>query len=151
MSTIRTEETIVEEITINAPAGRIFEALTDPKQCIKWWGREGQYGWTAVESDLRTGGRLVMRGYGYGGKTVTVTGVYREIERPRLLVHTWLPDWQGDATESVVRWDLEERGDVTTVRITHSGLSTETSRLSHRGWPAILSWLQEYTERSPRV
>lgn len=148
MSPTRAQDTIVEELTINAPAERVFAALTDPEQCVKWWGQEGQFGWTQIESDLRTGGKLVMRGYGYGGKTVVVTGVYRQIDRPRLLVHTWLPDWQGDTTESVVRWDFEEQDGVTKVRITHSGLTTETSRMSHRGWPQILTWLRGYTERS---
>jgi uncharacterized protein YndB with AHSA1/START domain len=31
-------DTIVEEIAINGTADRIFEALTDPAQRIKWWG-----------------------------------------------------------------------------------------------------------------
>ena len=146
MTPTRAEDTIVEEITIRATAERIFAALTDPQQCLKWWGREGMFGWTHVESDLRVGGTLVMRGNGYG-RPVSVRGVYRQIERPRLLVHTWVPDWQGDTTESVVRWDLEEKDGVTRVRLTHSGLATEISRTSHRGWPNILSWLREYAER----
>jgi uncharacterized protein YndB with AHSA1/START domain len=138
---------IVEEITIKAPAERIFEALTNPEECMKWWGSEGRFQTTHVESDLRLGGRRVMRGVGMGGKPFSVIGVYRQIERPRLLVFTWLPDWQGDATESVVRWDLEEKDGVTTVRLTHSGLTSEGSRASHRGWPGILAWLKSHVER----
>jgi uncharacterized protein YndB with AHSA1/START domain len=147
MNPTRTNDTIVEEIKIKAPAGRIFDALTDPEQCTRWWGSPGRFETTHVESDLRPGGKRVMRGTGMGGKPFSVTGVYRQIERPRLLVFTWLPDWQGDATESIVRWDLEENAGVTTVRITHSGLATEGSRSSHRGWPGILTWLQAYVER----
>src|SRR5260221_299500 len=30
-------DTIVQEITIKAPAERIFEALTNPDQRLKWW------------------------------------------------------------------------------------------------------------------
>jgi uncharacterized protein YndB with AHSA1/START domain len=146
MSPTQAGDTVVEEITIKAAADRIFEALTNPEECVKWWGSEGRFGWTHVESDLRPGGKLVMRGHGYG-KPVSVTGMYRQIERPRLLVFTWLPDWQGDATESVVRWDLEEKAGVTTVRLTHSGLTTEASRNSHRGWGAILTWLRTHVER----
>jgi hypothetical protein len=37
--------------------------------------------------------------------------LYRQIERPRLLLFTRLPDWQEDATETIVRFDLEEKGD----------------------------------------
>jgi uncharacterized protein YndB with AHSA1/START domain len=87
-----------------------------------------------------------MRGDGIGGKPFTVVGEYREIERPRLLVFTWLPDWQENAPVSLVRVDLEEKNRVTLVRLTHSGLTTESSRASHRGWPQILGWLQAYVE-----
>lgn len=138
--------TIVQAITIKAPAERIFEALTDPDQRVKWWGAEGRFQTTHMESDLRPGGRWLMRGLGVGGRPFTVRGVYRRIERPSLLVFTWLPDWQENATESLVRLDLEERGGVTTVRLTHSGLASQNARDSHRGWPQILAWLRAYAE-----
>jgi uncharacterized protein YndB with AHSA1/START domain len=99
-----------------------------------------------MESDLRPGGRWMMEGIGMGGRPFKVVGTYRNVERPRLLVSTWLPDWQGDATESVVRFDLDEKDGVTTVRLTHSGLASGPSRQSHQGWLQILSWLRTYVE-----
>ncbi|HEY1340435.1 MAG TPA: SRPBCC domain-containing protein [Bryobacteraceae bacterium] len=137
-------DTIVQEIVIQAPAERIFEALTDPAQRTKWWGAEGRFQTTDMESDLRPGGKWIMRGNGIGGRPFTMRGEYRQIEPPRLLIFTWLPDWQGDAYETLVRFDLIEKNGATTVRLTHSGLSTESSRLSHKGWPQILGWLREY-------
>jgi uncharacterized protein YndB with AHSA1/START domain len=139
-------DTIVQEITIKASAERIFEALTNPDQRVKWWGSEGRFRTTHMESSLRPGGRWEMRGIGIGGRPFSVVGEYRNIERPRLLVFTWLSDWQGDATESLVRFDLEEVNGVTTVRLTHSGLVSEASRESHKGWPQILVWLRGYVE-----
>jgi uncharacterized protein YndB with AHSA1/START domain len=136
-------DTIVEEITINGTAERIFKALSDPAQRIKWWGGEGRFQMTQMESDLRPGGKWMMRGIGYG-KPVSVLGEYRRIERPHLLVFTWLPDWQEDATESLVCFELEEKEGVTTVRLTHSGLISEASRDHHKGWARILAWLQAY-------
>ncbi len=147
MSVTSAGDAIVQEITITAPADRIFEALVNPDQRVKWWGAEERFQTTHMESDLRPGGRWLMRGVGLGGRPFTVRGVYRRIERPRLLVFTWLPDWQEDATESLVRLDLEERGGVTTVRLTHSGLASQKARDSHRGWPQILAWLKAYVER----
>ena len=99
-----------------------------------------------MESDLHPGGKWMMRGNG-SGKPFKVSGEYRQIEPPRMLVFTWLPDWQGDAIESLVRFDLEEKNGVTTVRLTHSGLTSESSRASHKGWPQVLSWLQAYVEQ----
>ena len=99
---------------------------------MKWWGSAGRFETTHMKSDLRPGGKWSMGGIGMG-EPFKVSGEYRQIERPRLLVFTWLPDWQGDATESIVRFDLEENDGVTTVRLTHSGLTTESSRTSHTG------------------
>ncbi len=140
-------DTVVEEITIKGSAERIFEALTNPIHRVRWWGAEGRFRFTHMESDLRPGGKWLMRGTGFG-KDVTVQGEYRQIERPRLLVFTWLPTWQEDATESTVRIDLEEKAGLTRVRLTHSGLVSETARGSHRGWPQILTWLRDYAERT---
>src|SRR5215472_11222924 len=88
-------DTIIKEITIKGSAERIFEALTNPDQRMKWWGAEGRFQTTHMESDLRPGGRWVMRGTGIGGKPFSVLGTYRTVERPHLLVFTWLPDWHG--------------------------------------------------------
>ena len=96
-------DTIVQEITINGSANRIFDALTDPDQRVKWWGDEGRFQATHMESDLRPGGKWMMAGNGIGGKPFKVSGEYRHIEPPRMLVFTWLPDWQEDLVVSVVR------------------------------------------------
>jgi uncharacterized protein YndB with AHSA1/START domain len=141
-------DTIVKEIVIKAPAERIFEALTNPEQRLKWWGAEGQYRGTHMESDLRPGGKWMTRGIGRGEKSFTVGGEYRKIERPRLLAFTWLPDWEENASESLVRFDLDEKDGVTTVRLTHSGLTSESSRDHHRGWPQVLAWLRTYVEET---
>jgi uncharacterized protein YndB with AHSA1/START domain len=140
------DDTIRAEITIKGSAAHLFEALTDPAQRMKWWGVKGRFETTEVESDLCVGGRWVMRGNGMGGKPFSVGGTYRIIEPPRVLAFTWLPSWDEDATETLVRFDLSEQGGVTTVRLTHSGFASEGSRTRHQGWPQILSWLQGYVE-----
>lgn len=139
-------DTIVEEIVIRAPADRVFTALTRPEELVKWWGAEGRFKTTHVESDLRPGGKWLMRGTGLAGKPFSVNGVYRKVDRPRLLVFTWLPSWQDDPIETLVSFDFAEKDGVTTVRLTHSGLTTESSRAQHRGWPDILAWLKGHVE-----
>ena len=141
-------DTITAEVTINAPAERVFAALTDPEKRVKWWGREGRFKATHMESDLRPEGKWLMRGIGVGGTPFTVHGVYRQIQRPRVLVFTWLPSWQENAVETLVRFDLEEKDGITAVRVTHSGLTTETLRKQHSGWPELLTSLR--TSMEPR-
>ena len=145
MTTSSATESIVQEIAISAPAKRIFEALTEPNQRKAWWGSEGRFQTAHVESDLRVGGKWKMSGTGFG-KPFTVTGEYRVVEPPRALAFTWLPSWQDDATETLVRFDLSEKDGVTTVRITHSGLGPAGVQ-AHKGWPQILAWLRAYVER----
>jgi uncharacterized protein YndB with AHSA1/START domain len=146
MSATNTIDAIVEETTINASAERIFAALTDPAQRVAWWGLKGRFETKHMESDLRAGGRWMMSGTGMGGRPFEVRGVYRTVEPPYVLAFTWLPNWDEEATETLVRFELRERDGVTTVRLTHSGFVSEGSRTRHQGWPQILSWLKGYAE-----
>ena len=138
---------IVEVITINASAERIFDALTNPTALLKWWGTEGKFQATHVECELRPGGHweIVIQGDCKTGKSARVAGQYREIDRPRLLSFTWVRD--EDGIETLVRWELDERDGATTVRVTHSGLNTENLRTRNDGWPLILGLLHAYIEQ----
>lgn len=117
MNPTTTKDSIVQKITISSSARRIFEALTDPAQLVKLWGVEGRFHATHVESNLRPAGQSLMRGNGMNGRPFTVRGTYREINCPYTLVFTWLPDWEDDPSEMVVRIDLEETGGVTRLRL----------------------------------
>jgi uncharacterized protein YndB with AHSA1/START domain len=148
MSSASTSGSIVQEITIKASAERILKALTSPEERLKWWwSSEGKFKITHVESDLGSRGQMDDARRCLERKQLTIAGEYREIDRQRLLVSTWLPDWQQEATEPIVRWDLEEKNGVTTVRLTHSGFPSESSRATYRGWPQILGGLQAYIEQ----
>ena len=144
MTTIGANEKVIKEITIRAPARRIFEALINPEQRKAWWGSDGRFQTTNVESDLRVGGKWRMSGIGFG-KSFTISGEYRTIEPPHVLAFTWLPDWQPNPTETLVRFDLTERDGLTTVRLTHSGLTAEGLQ-AHEGWPQLLVRLRGYVE-----
>ena len=72
-------------------------------------------------------------------------GECRTIEPPHVLAFTWLPDWQRNPTETLVRFDLTEKDGLTTLRLTHSGLTPEGLK-AHKGWPQILVWSRGYVE-----
>jgi len=146
MSTVNAIDSITQEISIKAPAQRVFDALSQPDQRVRWWGVEGRFQATHMESDLREGGAWRMTGTGMGGSPFVVCGEYREVHRPRVLEFTWLPDWEGDAAPTIVRFDLDEKNGVTTVRLTHSGFATSAERERYQGWPWLMSLLQAYAE-----
>jgi uncharacterized protein YndB with AHSA1/START domain len=141
----------VSEIHIDAPAERVFQALVDPAQVPQWWGQGGIYRCTDFHSDLRAGGTWRSAGVGPDGRGFEVFGEYLEVDRPRLLVHTWVASWTGDV-KTTVRWELEPTNRGTLVRIRHRGLAAhpELAR-SYSGWPRMLGWLQTFLEKGETV
>jgi uncharacterized protein YndB with AHSA1/START domain len=145
VTAINSETTIQSDVFIKAPAGKIFAALTDPDQLPQWWGDDESYHVESMECDLRVGGRWRSSGHGRDGKPFSVEGVYRLIERPKVLEYTWNYDWDQDAAETIVRFDLTEQEGGTMVRVTHSGFTDPDARDSHReGWKRVLGWLASY-------
>jgi len=61
MNPTTTNETIIEEITIKGSAERIFKAIANPEERLKWWGSKGMYESTEMDSDLRVGGKWMMK------------------------------------------------------------------------------------------
>jgi len=142
------DDEIVQEVTIKAPAERIFAALTKPDELLKWWVVEGKFKLVQAECDLQPGGKWVMHLVGNcaaESSTSTVYGEFREIEAPRLLTYTWIRENE-DYPETLVRWDLEEKDGYTTVRVTHSGLVSESLLARNSGWPVIVQLLEAYME-----
>lgn len=146
MNTTDAADAIVKEIVINAPAERVFAALTDPAQRVRWWGAPGKFQTTHMESDLRAGGTWVMRGTGPGGSPFTLRGEYRTIDPPNVLEFTWLDDGQPEIPVTLVRFDLAEKNGATSVRLTHSGFASQAGRERYQGWPWLLALLQQYVE-----
>jgi uncharacterized protein YndB with AHSA1/START domain len=124
-------------------ATRVFAALTDPMQRVKWWG--ANYITDArMESDLRPGGKWQMTGTAYGGP-FSIAGEYRVVEPPTALAFTMDATWAPGNPETLVRFNLEEKAGTTLVRLTHSGLTAESAQY-FKGWPEILAALQGHVE-----
>lgn len=158
-------DAVVTEIFIAAPPGRVFEAITDPKQTALWWGQKGMYRITSSHYDLRPGGKWLSEGTGMDGKTFSVKGEYLEVDPPRLLLHSWVPSYE-TLPRTVVRWELEPRdvhglqhagparvGSGTVVTITHSGFgeNIESAKSHGEGWKHVLDWMQVFVEKGETV
>lgn len=144
-------DAIVNEIHIQAPPERVFQALVDPAQVPKWWGQIGVYRCTSFESDLRAGGKWRSAGLDGRGGDFEISGEYLAVEPPRLLVCSWIATWTGDV-KTTIRWELEPANQGTLLRIRHSGFAAHPELAqSYRGWPRMLGWLQSFLDRSETV
>ena len=142
---------IVSEIQISAPAERVFQALVDPAQVLRWWGQSGIYRSKEFECDLRVGGKWRTAGLNGQGQPFEAKGEYLQVDPPRRLVHTWVASWTGDI-QTVVHWELEPVSGGTLVRIRHNGLAAHPELAkSYSGWPRMLGWLQALLERGETV
>ncbi len=144
-------DVLISEIEIQAPAERVFQALTDPRQVVLWWGQRGMYRCTEFSSDPRPGGKWHSSGEAMDGGPFTVFGEYLEVDPPRALAYTWTASWTGDA-QTTVRWELAPTANGTLVRIRHSVLAARPELAqSYRGWPMILGWIRAYLETGATV
>src|SRR5258708_18342566 len=142
-----TDDKTGQQINIRGSAERIFDALTKPNQVVKWWGTEGRFQAKDFESDLRVGGKWMIN-VDARGRQVLAGGEYRTVERPQLLVFTWIRRGEEeDPAETTVRIDLEEGGPgITTVPGTHSGPVTDALRRRNGGGPLMQTLLQSFIE-----
>lgn len=145
------QDEITSEIEIAVPPERVFQALVDPQQVMLWWGQTGVYRCTEFHSELRPGGKWRSAGIGPEGRPFQVTGEYLEVAPPRLLVHTWVASWTGDA-QTTVRWELQTTATGTLLRLRHRGLAAHPGiGDSYRGWPRMLGWIQALLEKGETV
>jgi uncharacterized protein YndB with AHSA1/START domain len=147
-------DAIVSEIEIAAPPEKVFRALVDPEQVVRWWGGQGagqSFRCTQFQRDLRPRGRWLGAGVDAQGRPFEVTGEYIEVDPPRLLVCTWIASWAAKM-ETTVRWELQPTSHGTTLRNRHSGLAANPELAkSFRGWPRMLGWLQALLEHGETV
>jgi uncharacterized protein YndB with AHSA1/START domain len=147
-------DSIVAEIHVDAPPDRVFKALTDDRELLRWFNDPG-CPVKLWEMDARRGGR-----YRY----VTEKGTYvvnevsefechgeiLELDPPRLLVYTWISNWHQDKSlRTIVRWELTPDAAGTLVKVTHRGLAQEeVARKGYSsGWLGVLEKLKQFTDK----
>jgi uncharacterized protein YndB with AHSA1/START domain len=154
-TTIVTPDTdaIVSEIQIAAPAQRVFDALTDPKQVMTWWTNDECY-IQGFALEPRRGGKWT---YDTTSTRLSINGVSKfhcegeiiEYDPPRLLAYTWIANWHDDKSRrTTVRYELTAEDGGTRLRVSHSGLANEAvARKDYSGgWPGVLRGLKNFVE-----
>src|ERR1700746_763702 len=105
------QDAIVSEIEIAAPAERVFKALSDAGELQRWF-RSPECPTKFWKMDARVGGHYL---YPTPKRSIVVNeniylgweGEILECHPPRLLVYTWIANWHDDPkSRTVVRWEL---------------------------------------------
>jgi uncharacterized protein YndB with AHSA1/START domain len=146
------QDIVCAEIQIGAPAERIFQAITDPRQLLQWWGQKEMYRTTQFEADVRVNGKWKSVGVSANGDNFQVSGEYLEVKPPHLLVYTWAATWTGDL-KTTVRWELKPHNGGTLVKIHHSGFAgnAEAAKNHGQGWERVLLWVRSFLEKGETI
>ncbi len=139
--------TVVATVDIAAPAGRVFRALSDPRELVQWWGSPDTYRAHRWEADFRIGGRWVVEGKSATGEPYSVFGEFLEITPPRRIVPTWTYDWEKNQPPTTLTYVLDDVPGGTRVTVRHEGFASPAGCSSHAtGWERALAWLASHLE-----
>jgi len=131
-------------IGINAPAAKVWQALTDPKIVKQYF-----FG-TNVKSDWKKGGTITWEGE-WDGKTYKDTGEILDIDPGKMLKYNYWSSMSG--TENIpenyvdITYVLSEKDGKTTLTIIQERIkSEEAKKHSEENWIYIFGKMKEMVE-----
>ena len=115
-----TDTTIVLVRTFHAPRRLVWEAMTTPSKMLRWMLPPPGWTLSVCECEARTGGALKLAWKSEDADPIgTLEGVFTEVVLHQRMVHTEKMMIAGQVIGSLVEThEFEERGGVTTMRIT---------------------------------
>jgi uncharacterized protein YndB with AHSA1/START domain len=156
-SAVATEDReIVVTRVVNAPRELVWNAWTDPKQVVKWWGPKG-FTTTIHEMEVKPGGVWRHTMHGPDGTDYPNYSVFIEVVKPERIVYSHGGHKEdGPSARFESTWTFEALGDQT--RITMRGVfpsAAERDRVvkefhAIEGGKQTLSKLEEYVMRASR-
>jgi len=151
---------VVEDLVITrvfgAPRGAVWNAWTDPRRFMRWWGPKG-FTTPVCKIDLRAGGGYLYCMRSPEGKDYWGTGVYREIvPMERIVMTDSFADEKGNVVpashygmqgewplELLVTVTFEDDGGKTTMTLRHTGIPSGTMGDCKTGWSESFDKLAE--------
>ena len=131
-------------IEINAPASKVWQALTDPSIVKQYF-----FG-TNVKSDWKKGGTITWEGE-WEGKTYKDTGTIYEIEPGKMIKYDYWSSMSG--TENVpenyvdITYFLDEKDGKTTLTILQEKIKSEEAKQhSEQNWQGVFGKMKEMIE-----
>lgn len=131
-------------IDINAPAAKVWQALTDPKIVKQYF-----FG-TNVKSDWKKGSPIIWEGE-WEGKSYQDKGKILDIDPGRFVRYNYWSSMAGtkDAPENYadITYALTENGGVTKLTITQGNLkSPEAKNHSEQNWQSVFGTMKQMVE-----
>jgi uncharacterized protein YndB with AHSA1/START domain len=131
---------ITVETTVNAPAEKVWNYLSDPAHIVKWNNASPDWHTPKAENDMRTGGGFNYRMEAKDGSAgFDFKGAYDEVVPGERYTYT-----MEDGRKAVNV--LSPEGDKTKVTVTFDPENENPIEMQRGGWQAILDNLKAYAE-----
>src|SRR6202158_5250324 len=136
----------VFEIYIRTTPERLWQAITSSEMRSKY-----SFG-AVVSSEFTPGSRFELTDPVSGG--VLGEGENLEVDPPRRLVQKMVPLWRGEVKSEGpgrVTWEIEPRGEVCRLTVTHDQIREGANEEVYGGWPMMLSSLKSLLETGEAI
>jgi uncharacterized protein YndB with AHSA1/START domain len=130
------------ERTLKAPVAKVWDALTQRGELVRWYAPSDEFRTEVLEWDLKVGGAYRIAMHAPDGNTHTCFGVFREIAPQEKIAYTW--SWaEQDPMDSLVTFELTAKGGQTLLRLAHTGFPADEAREHHeQGWMGLVGRLE---------
>lgn len=136
---------------IQGTAEEVFDCWITPEAIEHWWGPDG-FTTVVKELDCKEGGEFKYEMTAPDGTSCLMTGVFKTVCRPALLVfeminhcNLGLPEGvTPQITPSLVTVNIVQHGDVAEVVMTHTSLEDSYSPLATMSWRQSLTKMTNY-------
>ena len=109
-STVNETERMVVTRVFDAPRELVWEAMTNPKHVVNWWGPRG-FSTTIETMDFRIGGVWKHVMHGPDGTNYPNEKVFKEIVKPEKIVFSHGGRREGGSSvDAVATWTFDEIG-----------------------------------------
>lgn len=135
--------------TFDAPRALVWQAWTDPKHIMQWWGPAG-FNNETCESDLRAGGRFNLKMRAPDGNVYPCIGTFREVIKHERIVYDGEaaeghPCGAGIPPRAVVTVSFAEQGGKTRLTL-HTRFASAERKQAAAAARFVISW-EEALER----
>lgn len=156
-ATAAADREIVMSRLFDAPREVVWDAFTDPKQVVEWWGPNG-FTTTIHEMDVRPGGRWRHTMHGPDGTNYPNASVFKEVVKPERIVYGHGGGKEGGPGVSFeATWTFEAQGDKTLLTgrmVFPTAAAREFVVKEHgaiEGGKQTLARLDQYLDKAPVV
>jgi uncharacterized protein YndB with AHSA1/START domain len=139
-------DSLSTSMTINAPAAKVWEALTDPAIVKQYF-----FG-TNVKSDWKVGSPITFEGE-WEGKAYQDKGIILDIETGKFVKYNYWSSMSGtkDAPENYadISYGLSEKRGETVLTVTQNNIKNKESKEhSEQNWQSIFGKMKEMIENN---